>query len=533
MAFDISYIFRAKDAYSNTAKKVAAVNVQVKKTSGEAAAAIVKKNTALRNLKASLLVARRRLRDYRKEADASATATGVFTSKVKQFAAVALAGLGLSKILQEGAQVEDAIADLSAITGAAGNDLAFLKSQVKALSVESRTMPADVAMAFKAVASAKSELLKDPAGLTEVTRQVLLLKNAAGVEMAQAVDVVTASLNQFNEGADQAGRFVNVLAAGSKIGASEVYDTAEAVVNAGVAAKMAKMPFETFNALIQVMAKNGIKGARAGTEINALVMKMEAKMGSAAPSVIGMANSLDVLQKMNLNAGDAMKTFGLESVDVLNILTSSTPLLRQWTEELTGTDTASRQAAARMSTFNSELLASRVRLVNIADDVFTKTRPALSSLSWTAGFLLDSLDPATVEVFSMALSGLGKVAEGVALVIKAAFELVMVVVKPIMAVLKGLGGVLGQTIGALVSGDFSKFDLSNSFDLGGKFLGLFGGAANDRAARVSPAAATASANATVNGQIMVSASKGSQIDSITQGAGFNGPAGNVGIGAAG
>jgi len=49
----------------------------------------------------------------------------------------------------------------------------------------------------------------------------------------------------------------------------------------------------------------------------------------------------------------------------------------------------------------------------------------------------------------------------------------------------------------------------------------------------SPAIATANANATVNGQIKVSASPGSQIDSVEQETPFGGPAGNIGIGEAG
>lgn len=528
MAFDISYIFTAKNNYTPTAKKIVDANKKVEAGNKEVARSIIKKNTAFRKLKASLLIAKRRLRDYKKESKATAKISSGLTSKLKQFAALAVTGLGITKIVQEGAALEDSMADLSAITGAAGKDLSFLSDEVKRLSLESRTLPTDVALAFKSVASAKSELLKDPKALSEVTNQVLLLKNAAGIDMAQSVDAVTSALNQFGAGADQAGRFVNVLAAGSKVGASEVFETKEAIINAGVAANQAGLSFESFNSLIQVMAKNGIKGARSGSELNALLLKMEAKMGSAAPSVIGMAESLKVLEGMNLDAGASMKMFGLESVDVLKILTGNVPLIQQWTKEMTGTSVAQEQASKRLSTFNSMMLGAKIRLINLSAGVFNVARPAFNALGQTVSNFLAGLDPSDVETFGLLLSGLGRIAQGVAVVIGGAFRAIMTVIKPVLAVLKGIGDITGQLAGAVATLNFSGFDLSDSFNLGGKALGLFGGGP----ATASPAVATANARATVNGEIKVSASEGSQVDSVESSNAFNGAQGNIGLGAA-
>lgn len=67
----------------------------------------------------------------------------------------------------------------------------------------------------------------------------------------------------------------------------------------------------------------------------------------------------------------------------------------------------------------------------------------------------------------------------------------------------------------------------------GSFIGdtagsLFGGGP----ATASPAVATANARATVNGEIKVSASEGSQVDSVESSNAFNGAQGNIGLGAA-
>lgn len=567
MAFDVSYVFTARDAYSSVARRVASANNRVQRSTREAARQFTRQNGVLRRVAASLSVATRRLRSYRRESRATTGASGALISKFKQFAALAVAGLGVASIIREGAKLEDSLADLSAITGSTGKSLEFLKSQVTALSTESRTLPAEVAMAFKAVASAKSELLKDPHALTEVTRQVLLLKNAAGIDMAQSVDAVASSLNQFGAGADQAARFVNVLAAGSKVGASEVFQTSEAILNAGVAAKLAGLSFEQFNSLIQVMAKNGIKGARSGSELNALLLKMEAKMGDVAPSVIGVSASLKVLEDMNLSAGASMKLFGLESVDVLKILTGNIPLIKQWTKEITGTGIAQDQASKRLGTFNSGIQGTRVQLVNLAAKVFNVARPALVALGGTINEFLAGLDPSDIEAFGLMLSSLGRIAQAAAVGISKAFTVVMVVLKPVLAALKGIGEALGQITGAVSILDFGQFDLAGKFNLGDKFLGVFGGddkappvidqqtllkvlppatamAANapifappaataPNLATVSPAVATANARATVNGQITVSATEGSRIDSVQSQQQFQGAQGSVGLGVAG
>lgn len=559
MSFDISYIFRARDKFTPTSRKIIASQNSLKRATDNAGRGLIRQNSGLRKVAASLLIARRRMRAYRKETQKSNTASKAMIGKFKQIAALAIAGLGIAKIVQEGAKLEDALADLSAITGATGSDLNFLKSEVTALSIASRTLPAEVATAFKAVASAKSELLKDPKALSEVTRQVLLLKNAAGIEMTQAVEAVTLSLNQFGAEADQAGRFVNILAAGAKVGASEVFETVEAIRQGGVAANIAGLSFESFNALIQVMAKSGIKGARSGTELTALLIKMEAKMGALAPSVIGINESLEALEGMNLSAADSMQLFGLETVDVLKILTGNIPLIKQWTKEITGTDEASRQASIRLNTFNSMMQASRITLVNLAAGIFNSARPALVALGGTVNNFLAGLDPSDVAAFGLVLSGLGRIAQAVALVIGGAFRILMTVLKPVLALLTGIGEIIGQVAAAIANFDFSRFELGGIFDLAGKFLGLFGG--DEEAAKAaiidggvaevaltaalagqgnlvsaspsigvaSPAIATANANATVNGKINVSASPGSQIDSLESSNAFNGAQGNVGL----
>ena len=565
MSFDVSWIFRAKNEISPEAKAIARDVKKVRKEALAASGALNRKATAFRNVKAAALRAKRKLRAYRKETTANTFSTGALISKFKAFAAVALAGLGLSAIIREGAAFQSSMADLSAITGAAGDDLDNLKGRVKELALESRTMPTDVALAFKSVASAKPELLENQAALAGVTEQVLLLKNAAGIEMQQAVDTVTRGLNIFGEGADKAAEFVDILAAGAKFGSSEIAQTGEAALLAGGAAVDAGLNFREMNAAIQVVAKGGFVGARAGTALQAIFTRLtiagfDFKKLGVDGVMSQVAKQLGKIKDPAERAAAKSKLFGLEHQKVAGALLRNIPLITEMNEKLKITGVAAEQARIRMGTFSSGIQGMKVQLAVISGVIFDKMLPGLNLMSAAGSEFLDSIDASDLEAIGLVLSGIGAALAGVGALIGLVFRVALVAIKPVLAIFKGIVDVLAQLVAALFSLDFSQFDISKSFDLGGSFLGLFGGdeedkkAAADEAKRksaealknipaandstlntpaVSPAVATANANASINGQIKVSASPGSNVDSIQSDNNFLGPQGNVGSGLAG
>ena len=144
------------------------------------------------------------------------------------------------------------MANLSAITGATGKDLQFLRETALEFGATTTLSATQASEALKLVASAKPDLLSNAAALKEVTKQAVLLAEASGgtLTLGDSAGVVGKALNQFSEDADQAARFVNVLAAGAKFGSSEVLATSLALKNAGVAAASAGVSFEETNAAI-------------------------------------------------------------------------------------------------------------------------------------------------------------------------------------------------------------------------------------------------------------------------------------------
>jgi TP901 family phage tail tape measure protein len=362
----------------------------------------------------------------------------------KRMFAAGVAYMGLKRFISIGADFQSSMADLQSITGATGKTLSYLSDESLRLAKVSRTAQSEVANAFTVVASAKSELLKDPKGLSKVTEQVLLLKNATGMELAGAAKVVTESLNQFNAGADQAARYVNVLAAGSKVGASMVNETGVAIVKSGVAASMAKLNFEELNSMIQVLAKNGMKAEVAGTGIKTMLLKLESQgVNAIKPSVVGLNTALDNLAKANLNTAQMSALFGTEAVSIGAKLIQNRGLVAQWTKEITGTKVANEQATARMATFKSKIAGLQVAIQDKLIKVFLRLEPVISKTTERFTAWLDSIDAEQITTFADGLAKVASVAAEIGSWFKYIFEY-----------LDKIGKSIGNLAGAISTGNF-------------------------------------------------------------------------------
>ncbi len=336
---------------------------------------------------------------------------GMLTRKFGGLVTAALGFFSLKKFFSVGMKFQDSIADLAAITGAAGKNLQFLQTESLRLAKVSIVSASETANAFKLVASAKAELLEDPKALSNVTEQVLLLSNAAGTSLADSATIVTESLNQFGVSADQANRFVNVLAAGSKFGASEVDQTGAALVRAGVGAKLANVSFEQTNAVLQVLAKRGIKGERAGTALKTVFLRLESMSNKRfKPSIVGLDQAMENLSKRNLSTAKLTKLFGMQGVAVGETMISARKEVAEMAAKITGTGIASQQASIRMATFskriesigiaiNEKLIAVFQRLEN--SRVFSKI--AADFTNW-----LDTIEASDLDKFSDSVGRLAK-----------------------------------------------------------------------------------------------------------------------------
>lgn len=264
--------------------------------------------------------------------------------------------LSIGSILNISRKYSQAISDLSAITGAS-------IERMKEYSIASQEMgrttefgAIKVADAMKLIASAKPSLLQTAGALEDVTAKSITLAQASGIELADAAKSLTLSLNQFGESAVSSERYINVLAAGAKYGASEINETAQAIVKSGTVASQAGVSFEQLNASIQVLAGKGIKAEVAGTMLRNVLLALERSADkNLRPSVVGLATALENLDKKNYSTTASTKIFGRANVSAGTILVKNREQLVDLTKALTDTETAYEQAGKRAQNLNADL----------------------------------------------------------------------------------------------------------------------------------------------------------------------------------
>lgn len=442
--FVVQYLIRAKNSFSREAKAAAESFGKIDKESRKASKSLKKFNA-----------------QAKKSAKGFKGVSQSFASGFQNMAGAALAFFSIRGFIDKGAEFQDSLADLSSITGATGKELAFLRGESLRLGKASVTSQAQVATAFKLIASAKSELLEDPKGLSRVAEQVLLLANASGIELEQAALTTTQALNQFSAGAEQASRFVNVLAAGSKIGASEIAETGVAIIKSGAVAKQVGVSFEELNAAIQVLAKGGVKAEVAGTGLKTALLKLE-KTGIAnlSPSVVGLGEAFQNLSDMNLSVTQSQKIFGDEAVVIGSILANNAGTLKDWTRSLAGTNVAQEQATVKLATFRKQAQKVGIIFDGAVIRAFLRLEPVLTKNAKLLGEFFDGIKPENIDAF----------AESIGILI-GGLKFVGFLLKEFLGLLKGIGTIIGQVGAALATFNLSSFDLKDAFRIGSPELG--------------------------------------------------------------
>lgn len=294
--------------------------------------------------------------------------------------------LALRAIRDERNKLEESQAGLKALTGLDDDSIAWLTGQAKTLSttmtkegLRVRQSAAEILDAFMLVGSAKPELLGEKEALKAVTEEAMRLQAAAkDITLNEAVDSLTLSLNQYGAAADQAGRFTNVLAAGSQAGSANIASQAKAIRNAGTAAASANVPIEQTVALIETLAYRGIKDEVAGTGLKKFFLVLQTGADETNPKIVGLDKALENLKNKNMDAGAIKKMFGEEGYNTASVILQNTEMVKDFTAAVIGTNVAYEQAAINSDTAQAKLEQARNKMKLAAIDLGEKLNPALT-----------------------------------------------------------------------------------------------------------------------------------------------------------
>ncbi len=311
-------------------------------------------------------------------------------------AAITGVAMQLQRFRKQAAEQEDAAANLKALTGLSDENIQWLTKQAETLSttmeksgLRVRKSATEILEAYMLVGSKKPELLQDKEALNAVTIEAMRLAEAAKMELKDAVAGVTLAMNQYGASAEEAARYVNVLAAGSKFGAVGVATQTESIVKAGVAANMAKVPIEQLVGVLETLGERGIEGQIAGTQLKTFFLRLEAGAKDTRPSVVGLQQALENLAAKNLDVTQLTKMFGMESISTAQALISSADKVKYYTDAVTGTSTAIEQARINSDTTAAKMAQVRNQ-INLTGQELAKTlAPVMSkTVGWTRKFVM-------------------------------------------------------------------------------------------------------------------------------------------------
>lgn len=270
-------------------------------------------------------------------------------------------GAAAQRITQPYREFEQSMAELSSITGIMGDDLERLGKVARQSGVESGLGAVGAVDAFKLLASQIQVDDIGMDGLIELQKQTITLSQAAGMSMTDAANALAGTINQFGLQATEANRVINVLAAGSKYGAAEIVELSESFKVTGAACSAAGLSVEQTAGALEVLSKNNLKGAEAGTALRNIMLKMQTALGVDFNKT-SLSEALAALKPKMKDATYMSKIFGMENIAAAQFLIKNSDAVDAMTQRVTATETATEQAAINTDTWNHRLEVQAARL---------------------------------------------------------------------------------------------------------------------------------------------------------------------------
>lgn len=354
----------------------------------------VRAGQKIRALKGIIAEHNAQLRETEKQVKKNTISFGKFVDGFNRFfgiigaAIAALTGftLAIRSLRDEKNKLEESRAGLQALTGLDNDSITWLTAQAKKLSttmtkegLRVRQSANEILDAFMLVGSAKPELLGDKEALAAVTEEAMRLQAAAkDITLNEAVDALTLSLNQYGDQADQASRYTNVLAAGSKAGATNIASQAKAIRVAGTAAAASNVPIEQTVGLIETLAYKGIKDEIAGTGLKRFFFALQKGAKDTNPAVVGLDKALENLKNKNMDVNSMIQMFGEEGFNAASVIIHNTDMVKQFTEAVTGTNIALEQSAINSNTAAAKLAQAKNELKLAGIELADRLNPAIA-----------------------------------------------------------------------------------------------------------------------------------------------------------
>ena len=318
--------------------------------------------------------------DFSAKVDGAQNSIGKLTTTLAAIDLVknAIEGLDQATTAFSGAGIalDSQMYDLSAVAGVAGETLEqveyFARKSAKAFGTDAGA----AVEGYKLLLSQLSpELAKYPEALSQMGNHIQTTSKLMGNDATAAAGVLTTAMNQYGvslenpfEASRRMGEMMNIMAAAGRAGSAELPAISAALEQCGMAAKSANISFEETNAAIQVLDKAGKRASEGGVALRNVLGQLgkgrfiekqaREELKLAGIDVLALDDKsrslkerLELLKPMLSDGALLTKFFGVENANAARALIQGTEALGNFTLAVTGTNSATEQAATIMQKY--------------------------------------------------------------------------------------------------------------------------------------------------------------------------------------
>ncbi len=321
---------------------------------------------------------------------------------------------GVSQLSGAGIKLDAQMHDLSAIAGVTGDGLKQIETFARQSAKAFGTDAAVAVEGYKLLLSQLTpELGKYPDALSAMGDCIQTTSKLMSGDGVAAAQVLTTAMNQYGvsmedptAAAGEMARMMNVMAAAGQAGSAELPAISAALQQCGMAAKAANVSFEETNAAIQVLDKAGKKASEGGVALRNVLGQMSKgrfiekqaaeELAAAGIDVAALADNskslqarLEMLKPLLNDSALLSKFFGVENANAARALIQGTEQLQEFTSAVTGTDSATEQAAIIMDSYAERQARVNQQFEDLKISIFQAT----GDFSLWCGVLTSALVP--------------------------------------------------------------------------------------------------------------------------------------------
>lgn len=305
---------------------------------------------------------------------------------------------GVEQLSGAGISLDSQMHDLSAVAGVTGDSL----KQIEGFARQSaKTFGTDASVAvegYKLLLSQLSpELGKYPEALSAMGDCIQTTSKLVGGDGVAAAQVLTTAMNQYGvsledptAASEEMARMMNVMAAAGQAGSAELPAISAALQQCGMAAKAANVSFEETNAAIQVLDKAGKKASEGGVALRNVLGQLSKgrfvekqaaeELQKAGIDIVALGDNsktlkerLEILKPMLNDSALLSKFFGVENANAARALIQGTEALDGFTQAVTGTNSATDQAAVIMDSYAERQAVINQKIEDFKISIFQAT----------------------------------------------------------------------------------------------------------------------------------------------------------------